>query len=94
MEVVGTGLNLDAWWDEPVYKAAQGTFSEKGTLILARLREHDAAKLQDVMVDLYRDAQPDRMDITKFQWATILAFMGANEEEIKDVQLRMGRVWR
>jgi hypothetical protein len=41
------------------------------------------------MVDMYRDVQPDPMDITRFQWATILAFMGAREEEIKD-----GRVWR
>ena len=39
-------------------------------------------------------AIPDPMDITKFQWRTILAFMGASEEEIRDVQLRMGRVWR
>jgi hypothetical protein len=29
-----------------------------------------------------------------FQWRTILAFMGASPEEITDVQLRMGRVWR
>jgi hypothetical protein len=87
-------LGLDAWWDEPAYKAAQGSFSTKGLFILAKLREHDPAKLQDVMVDLYRDAQPDPMDITKFQWATIVAFMGASEDEIKDVQLRMGRVWQ
>lgn len=46
------------------------------------------------MLDPYRDAQPDPMDITKFQWATILAFMGASDEEIRDVQMRMGRVWR
>ena len=43
------------------------------------------------MLDLYRDAQPDPMDITKLQWQTILAFIGATEEEIKDVQMRMGR---
>jgi hypothetical protein len=46
-----------------------------------------------VIADLYRDEPPDPMDITKFQWQTILAFMGATEAEIKDVQLRMGRVW-
>lgn len=72
----------------------QGTFSERGTFILGKLQGHDAAKLKDVMLDLYRDAQPDPMDITKFQWQTILAYMGASEEEIKDVQMRMGRVWR
>jgi hypothetical protein len=55
-------LGLDAWWDDPAYKAAQGI--------------------------------PDPMDITKFEWETILRFMGANDEEIRDVQVRMGRVWR
>lgn len=87
-------LNLDAWWDEPAYEAAQASFSAKGTFILNKLAQHDAAKLSTVTADLYRDAQPDPMDITKFQWQTILAFMGASEEKIKDGQLRMGRVWR
>jgi len=36
-----TALNLDAWWDEPAYKSASGTFSERGTFILAKLREHE-----------------------------------------------------
>jgi hypothetical protein len=43
---------------------------------------------------LYRDDVPDPQDITKFERQTILAYMGASEKEIKDVQLRMGRVWR
>jgi hypothetical protein len=46
------------------------------------------------MTDLYRDDQPDPQDIGAFEWQTILAFMGASEEEIKDVQKRMGRMWR
>jgi len=46
------------------------------------------------MTDLYRDDQPDPQDIGMFEWQTILAFIGASEEEIKDVQKRMGRVWR
>ena len=33
-----TGLGLDAWWDEPAYRAAQGTFTERGAFILAKLR--------------------------------------------------------
>jgi hypothetical protein len=37
---------------------------------------------------------PDPQDIGTFEWQTILAFMGASEEEINDVQMRMGRVWR
>jgi hypothetical protein len=87
-------LNLDPWWDEPAYKAAMGTFSDRGVFILGKLKERDAAKLADVLADLYRDAVPDPMDITRFEWQTILAFMGASEAEIADVQKRMGGVWR
>jgi len=32
--------------------------------------------------------------MTKFEWEAILRFMGAHPDESKDVQLRMGRVWR
>ena len=70
------GLGLDAWWDEPAYKAAQGTFTERGTFILAKLRAHDAAKLQDVLADVYRADLPDPADMTKFEWEVILCFMG------------------
>jgi hypothetical protein len=31
---MGEGLGLDAWWDEPAYRAAMGTFSERGAFIL------------------------------------------------------------
>ena len=86
------GLGLDARWDEPAYRARRKTFSERGAFILAKLRAHDTAKLEDVLADVYRDAVPDPMDITRFEWETILRFMGASPEEIKDVQLRMGRV--
>lgn len=89
-----TALNLDAWWDEPAYKAAQGTFAERGRFILAKLEAHDAAKLKDVLANVFREAVPDPMDITRFEWETILRFLGADAEEIKDVQMRMGRVWR
>ena len=89
--MAGTGLGLGAWWDEPAYQTAKDTFTQ---FILAKLEAHDAAKLQDVLADVYRDAIPDPMDITRFEWETILRFMGASSEEIKDVQLRMGRVWR
>ena len=68
--------------------------AERGTFILAKLGDHDAAKLKDVLADVCREAIPDPMDITKFEWETILRFMGATIEEVKDVQLRMGRVWR
>jgi hypothetical protein len=88
------GLNLDAWWDEPAYRATQGTFTERSAFILAKLEAHDAAKLKDVLADVYRDDLPDRADMTKFEWETILRFMGASPAEVKDVQLRMGRVWR
>jgi len=89
-----TDLGLDAWWDEPEYHAAQDTFTQRGRFILAKLEAHDAAKLKVVLDDLYRDAIPDPMEITKFEWEVILRYLGASDEEIKDVQLRMGRVWR
>jgi hypothetical protein len=82
---MGDGLGLDAWWDEPAYHAARGSFSTKGTFILA--------KLEDVLADDRADL-PDPADMTKFEWEVILRFMGAHPDEIKDVQLRMGRVWR
>jgi hypothetical protein len=87
------GLNLDAWWDEPDHKPCN-TFRLRGLFILRKLREQDSTKFHDVMMDLYRDNQADPQDIGTFEWQTILAFMGASEEEIKDVQKRMGRVWR
>jgi hypothetical protein len=87
------GLGLDAWWNEPEYKPCN-TFHLRGLFILRKLREHDPATFQDVMTDLYRDDHPEPGDIGTFEWQTILAFMGASEEEIKDVQMRMGKVWR
>lgn len=88
------GLGADAWFDDPAYKVAQGTFSERGPFILAKLAEHDSEQLRDVLSNLYRDAVPDPMYITSFEWGAILRYMGASGEEVKDVQLRMGRVWR
>jgi hypothetical protein len=89
VEVMGDGLGLDAWWDEPAYHAARGSFSTKGTFILRKLSEHDPAKLKDVLGDLYRDDLPDPADTTKFEWEVIRGFLGASPEEVKDVQLRM-----
>jgi len=86
--------NLNPRWDEPAYHAARGSFSTKGTFILDKLAEHDPIKLKDVLADVYRDGVPDPQDITKFEWETVLRFMGASPEDVKDVQLRMGRVWR
>jgi hypothetical protein len=91
---VSGGIGLDSWWDEPAYKAASVTIHLRGVFILEKLREHDPAKFQDVLTDLYRDDQPEPEDIGKFEWQTILAYMGARDQEIKDVQMRMGRPWR
>jgi len=44
--------------------------------------------------DLYPDQRPDPEDIGTFEWRVILASLGASDEEIKDVQVRMGRVRR
>jgi hypothetical protein len=46
------------------------------------------------VADLYRDDVPDPEEVGSFEWQTILSFMGASDEEIKDVQMRMGRPWR
>ena len=45
-------IGLDPWWDEPNYKAAQVSFTAKGTFILDKLRAHDAAKLKDILADV------------------------------------------
>lgn len=34
------------------------------------------------------------MTVDAFEGETVLRFIGADAEEIKDVQLRIGRVWR
>jgi hypothetical protein len=83
-------IGLDPWFDEPANRAAQGSFTAKGTFILDKLRAHDAAKQTDVLADVYGDAVPDPTDITKVQWEIILRFMGADADEIADVQQRMG----
>ncbi len=90
MAIAFMGIGLDAWWNEPDYKPCN-TFRLRGLFILRKLREHDPARLQDVLADLYRDDVPDPQDIGKFEWQTILAYMGASEDEIADVQTRMGR---
>ena len=87
------GLGLDAWWDEPEYRPCN-TLHRRGTFIFRKLRDHDAAKLQAVLDDLYPDQRPDLEDIGTFEWRVILASLGASDEEIKDVQVRMGRVRR
>ena len=49
---MGDGLGLDAWWDEPAYRAAEGTFTERGAFISATQVGSPATKLKDVLVDL------------------------------------------
>ena len=56
-----------------------------------RAQRHVPRGGKDVMTDLYRDDQPDPQDIGRFEWQTILAYMGASEDEIADVQTRMRR---
>jgi len=84
------GLGLDAWWDEPAYKTCN-TLRLRGLFIFRKLREHDPARLRDVLAELYRDDQPEPEDMGTFKWQTILAYMGASEDEIADVQTFMGR---
>jgi hypothetical protein len=79
--MTAAALGLDAWWDEPAYKAAQVSFTAKRTFILDKLRAHDAAKLKDVLADVYRDAVPDPTHITKLEWEIILRFMGESRRD-------------
>jgi hypothetical protein len=81
-----------AWWDEPAYKPCN-TLHLRGVFILRKLQEHDPARFHDV-TDFYGDDRPDPQDIGKFEWQVILAYMGASDVEITDVQKRMGRVRR
>jgi hypothetical protein len=87
------GLGLDAWWDEPAYKTCN-TVRLRGLFIFDKLKQHDPARFADVVADLYRDDVPDPEEIGTFEWQIILAFMGASPEEIRDVQMRMGGLWR
>lgn len=86
---------MDDWpgllWDELGYRRAQGSFSDKGKFIVGKLEDHDAAKLKDVFGRPVpgRGARPDG-----HHPVVILRFMGADAEEIRDVQTRMGRAWR
>jgi hypothetical protein len=67
-------LNPDSWWDELGYRAAPGSFSEIGKVHRRQALEgHDAARVKDVLGDLYPDAVPDAMDITKFEWKSSCA---------------------
>ena len=52
------------------------SFTAKGTFILGKLHAHDAGKLKDVLADVYRDAVPDPMDISRFEWEVILFMRG------------------
>lgn len=50
-------LGLDAWWDEFEYRRCSATLDLRGEFILRKLREHDAAKLQIVLHDLFPEEQ-------------------------------------
>jgi|GraSoiStandDraft_36_1057302.scaffolds.fasta_scaffold1357762_1 hypothetical protein len=45
----------------------------------------DPAKFVYIMGDLYRAEAKNPQEITPHEWQTILAYMGATEEEIKNV---------
>lgn len=90
--MLGEGIGLSAWWNAPEYKVC-GTFKARGYFILGKLQELGGDKISAVMVDLYRDEERAPQDITKSEWQVILEYMGASPEEVKDVQVKMGR-WR
>jgi len=86
------GRGLGAWWGEAEYKFC-GTFRARGYFILHKLQELDAAKFLTVRVNLYHEQEKEPQDITKGEWKVILEHLGASPEEIKDVQVKMGK-WR
>ena len=86
------GLSLAAWWNEPEYKVC-GTFKTRGYFILGKLHELDPARLLAVTANLYHEQEKEPQDITKAEWKVILEHMGASPEEIRDVQVKMGK-WR
>ena len=83
-------LNLGAWWSAPEYKVC-GTFKTRGYFILGKLHELDSARLLTAMANLYREQGKEPQDITKVEWKVILEHMGASLEEIRDVQVKMGK---
>jgi hypothetical protein len=85
-------VGLDAWWDEPAYRVG-GTFKARGYFILRKLHELDPDRFNTVMTQLYPEEERAPQDITKTEWKVILEHMGASPEEIKDVQVKMGK-WR
>ncbi len=89
-ESMPDGLGLDAWWDELAYKRCD-SFSRRAVFILNHLLQRDPVKFVYVMDNLYRAESIDAGEITGSRWKTILKHMGATDEEIRDVQMRMGR---
>ena len=84
------GLSLATWWDEPEYRVC-GTFKTRGYFILGKLHGLDAARLLAVTANLYHEQEKEPQDITKAEWKVILEHMGASLEEIRDVQVKMGK---
>jgi hypothetical protein len=85
-------LNLGAWWNEPEYKVC-GTFQARGYFILRKLHELDPARFLAVTAKIYHKQEKEPQDITKGEWKVILEHLGASPEEVKNVQVTMGK-WR
>jgi hypothetical protein len=85
-------LNLGAWWSEAEYKVC-GTFQTRGYFILRKLHELDPARFLAVTAKIYHKQEKEPQDITKGEWKVILEHLGASPDEVKDVQVKMGK-WR
>ena len=59
--------------------------------MLHKLLKCDPAKFVYIVSNLYRAEAKDPQDITLHEWQMFLKHMGATDEEIRDVQMRMGR---
>ena len=72
-------LGLVSWCNDPAYKTCN-TFHLRGLFIFEHLKQHDAARFAELLRELSPDDQPGPQDIGKFEWQTILAYMGASDQ--------------
>ena len=85
-------LDIDSWLGDPEYRAAL-TLTGRSAFIFKKLAQADGSKLRAIIVALWRDKTKDLMEMTAFEWETILRFVGASQREIEDVRKQIGTAW-
>lgn len=82
--------HLGTWWGEPEYRVC-GTFPNSWLFILRNLHVLDPARFLTVTAKLSHEQETEPQDIVKIEWKVILEPMGASQEEIKGVEVKMGK---